>query len=503
MKTKLLLCFLWLLIPAIQFAQTISDMLEKALPAVVTIAIYQSEDAKQILGFRGDPSDVIYEKYLDLTGAETSGSGFVIEKNGKKYVVTNAHVVADASITRGSLYIFSVTQKKYEMRVVGGDIIYDIALLEFVTPPGPEFSTLAFETAEPRIGEQVYAIGNPLAKFPYSVVDGIISAKNRTTTGMQGFQGKFGYIQSTATLIWGNSGGPLINSRGNVVGINSQLYAEQVGEATVITPQINFALESKVASRIIGDIINNNGNVIRAFIGVEISRRYRYVEQSYYYSQSGFVLADSLPVLSAVIEGSPAAGKLSGKIGWEVIKINNEVVRNTEEVLKEFEGIRPGQTVSFTLQKGYSVENISFPVQELNSQRSKLLAVHIFEKEQNININEGDDKVWVRLDENKGYGEPEGYSDKKYKLEYIEKAQSATMQEGDWQIVSAGINDENNKNLWFVHSLADLGVIARIMGSMGYLDLLVQKNGYYQDDLKATSIIFSNDSNIRQETIWY
>ncbi|MEI6050972.1 MAG: trypsin-like peptidase domain-containing protein, partial [Bacteroidota bacterium] len=224
---KKVFTFLLILLSLIlrSYSQTISDVIEKSLPAVVTIAIYKTQDDKQLLGFKGQPSDVAYEKALDITGAEGSGSGFVIEKAGKKYVVTNAHVIDNASAMRGSLYAYSINQKKYEMKVVGGDIIFDIAVLEFSTPPGTELGVLAFETAEPRVGETVYAIGNPLAEFPYSVVDGIISAKNRTTKTGSVFQGKFGYIQTTATLIWGNSGGPLINTKGNVIGINSQLYA--------------------------------------------------------------------------------------------------------------------------------------------------------------------------------------------------------------------------------------------------------------------------------------
>jgi len=503
MKKKTIVILVWLIVPVINFAQTISDVIEKALPSVVTVAIYQSENSKQLLGFKGQPTDVAYEKVLDMTGSQASGSGFMIEKNGKKYVITNAHVIENASVTKGSLFVFSITQKKYEMKVVGGDIIYDLAVLAFVTPPGTELTPISFETADPRIGEPVYAIGNPWAKFPYSVVDGIISAKNRTTSGLQGFQGKFGYIQTTATLIWGNSGGPLINTKGNVVGINSQLFAKQVGNTSVINSQINFALEAKTALRVINDIINNNGNVIRAFIGVEISMRYNYNDQSYYYAQQGFETMDSLPVLSAVITGSPAAAKLSTKIGAQILKINNAAVINTEEVLKEFEGIKPGQTITLTLQNGDKIESVSFTTEALNMQRSRQIALHIFEQKQNIGIHEVDGNVWISLDKRKSYDKTDESRDSKYRSEYMEKLRNSSLPLGDWQIISAGIKSEENTNMWFITSLADLGVVARIIGNMGYLDLLLQKKGYYSDDLLDANIIFSTDSNIKQETIWY
>jgi serine protease DegQ len=438
-----------------------------------------------------------------MTGAEATGSGFIIEKNGTKYVITNAHVIENASVMKGSIFVFSITQRKYEMKVEGGDIIYDLAVLSFVTPPGSELTTLSFETFDPRIGEPVYAIGNPLAEFPYSVVDGIISAKSRTTKGVQGFQGKFGYIQTTATLIWGNSGGPLVNSRGNVAGVNSQLYAKQIGNTTVIAPQINFALEAKTAVRIINDIINNNGNVIRAFIGVEISMRYKYDDQSYYYAQKGFDLIDSLPVLSAVLPGCPAADKLNAKTGAQVLKINNVDVHNTEEVLKEFEGILPGQTVTLTLQQGKQVENISFPVQELNKQGYRQIALQIFEKQQNIKINEANGKVWITLNEGIKYDRSIENSERKYKSDYMKKMNGPKVPTGEWQIISAGIKTDGNTNMWFIKNLADLGAVVRIMGNMGYLDLVLQKNGYYSDNMFDVNIIFSSDSNIKKETIWY
>ena len=80
-------------------------MVDYALSAVVTVAIYQTDVAMKPMGFRGNSNAMAYSKALDLTGAKSSGSGFVIKKNDKLYVVTNAHVVQDAAETDGSIYI--------------------------------------------------------------------------------------------------------------------------------------------------------------------------------------------------------------------------------------------------------------------------------------------------------------------------------------------------------------------------------------------------------------
>ncbi|MFA5196616.1 MAG: trypsin-like peptidase domain-containing protein, partial [Bacteroidales bacterium] len=178
-----------------QTQPTLSDILENVLSSVVTVSVERTEDTKQLLGFRGSEAETAYEKILDLSNSKGSGSGFIIEKNGKKYVITNAHVIENASELAGSIYIYSINRKKYEAKVVGGDSFYDIAVLEFITPPGTEVSTVYFSAKNPRIGEKVFALGNPLGEYPYSVSDGIISAKNRIRSGLTG---KFGFLQSTA-----------------------------------------------------------------------------------------------------------------------------------------------------------------------------------------------------------------------------------------------------------------------------------------------------------------
>ena len=219
---KIIIIIILLIFPYVSsYPQTVSDILEYALPSVVTVAIFKTEDASRMLGFvdekmRGDNIDIAYEKILDLSGAKSTGSGFVIERNGEKYVITNAHVIDNASSDKGSIVAYTINRTKYDMELVGGDTFYDIAVLKFLDIPGPEINTIDFRNTEVRIGEQVYALGNPLGDYPYSVSDGIISGKNRIRKGIMG---KFGFLQTTATIIWGNSGGPLFDNNGKIIGI--------------------------------------------------------------------------------------------------------------------------------------------------------------------------------------------------------------------------------------------------------------------------------------------
>src|SRR5688500_2890125 len=113
-------------------AQAVSDMLEKALPSVVTVVVYKADSGniKKMLGFntRGhaDP-DIAYKRILELKGIRGSGSGFIIRYNDKKYVITNLHVVEHAA--DDGIYAFTISQKKYLMKLLGGDTFYDIAVL--------------------------------------------------------------------------------------------------------------------------------------------------------------------------------------------------------------------------------------------------------------------------------------------------------------------------------------------------------------------------------------
>ncbi|MCD4683584.1 MAG: S1C family serine protease, partial [Bacteroidales bacterium] len=286
--------------------QNIPDMLENAIGAVVTVGVHKTDVVKRQLGFRGESApDMAYEEALNLAEVASSGSGFIIEKNGKLYVVTNAHVVENASADPGSIYVYTVNRSQYEVKVVGGDSFYDIAVLEFVDKPGGEISTIKFRSTEARIGEKVYAIGNPLGEYPYTVTDGIISAKNRVRGGMTG---KFGFLQTTATLIWGNSGGPLVDEHGKVVGVNSQIaFADTPDGGQILQSQINFALEAELSERLIDDILAYDGRVRRAYLGIELSQKYEYSYDGYDYS---LISEDELPVISGIIPGSPAYASL-------------------------------------------------------------------------------------------------------------------------------------------------------------------------------------------------
>ena len=302
-------------------------MLERTLPAVVTITVRVSDAMKTPFGFSPPAKDVAYQRALDLAGVKSTGSGFVIEHKGKKYVVTNAHVIEHAKASSGAVFAWSVSRTKYSVRVIGGDSFYDLAVLEFIgEPPNDDVTSLVFRSTEARIGKTVYALGNPGGRYPYAVTQGIIGAKNRV---LGGTTGKFGYLQSTATTFTGNSGGLLLDSQGTVLGVSSQVG---VIDGTW-QPQLDFALEAPIAERVVTDILHNHGRVIRAYFGLIVAQ-----DKHKACVRSGQC---EKPVLLGVVSGSPGES-LHARIGASLTKLNGTPVATVQDCLGEMEKARPG-----------------------------------------------------------------------------------------------------------------------------------------------------------------
>lgn len=505
---NLVLSLMMVAISVTGMAQANSDMLERVLGSVVTVAVYQSEGTKQVLGFRGK-SDAAYEQILDLSGAQSSGSGFVIERGGKKYIITNAHVIENASSNIGSLAVFSITRKRYEVRVVGGDNFYDIAVLEFVTPPGPEIGVVKFAAREARLGEQVFAVGNPLGEYPYTVSEGIISAKNRVRGGVTG---KFGFLQTTATVIWGNSGGPLFDTKGEVLGINSQIAFANRGTTSIWQPQINFALENNLSQRLVNDILDNNGLVKRAWLGVEVKQTYEYNALMALLGM-GWSLTDTLPVLSKLVPNSPAAAALANYVGMPITQVNGVAVRNVQEVLGEFERTKPGQNVSVTFLTTGGARTASFTAGEVGTQNLEALSTFVAQNYGGYTLSKDDGKVVVRsgsgAPQRQGEGTKGGNEDERdrRRREYEQQKSRGKIKDlvlpanKSYYVLAAGLEEENWNSVWRVGKMTDLGASLRFSGLAGYCNLYVIGTDY-QGDVERVKINLAGEGK-HQTTLWY
>lgn len=505
MKKYLLFLFAGLLFLQAAIAQKTSaaQMLDKALSSVVTVAVYESGVGNKALGFRGNASDMAYAKALDLTGAQGSGSGFVITEGGKYYVVTNAHVIEGAADKEGSIYIYSINYTKYEVKIVGGDSFYDIAVLEFVKKPGTEITTISFRKNDIEVGDLVYAIGNPLGDYPYSVSEGIISAKNRVRGGLTG---KFGFLQTTATVIWGNSGGPLVDVNGEVAGINSQIAFADRGDQSIWQPQINFALESALSRRLVNDIITNKGLVKRSYIGLEIATNKIDSKYKPNYRTGPAEEIETRPVIYGVIPGSPAE-VLAGYKGYVIEKVNGEAVRNIEEILGHFEKTAPGQTISFTISRGSAVQTVKVTTKAAGASTMSAISDYVSAAWGGRLISE-QDMLTINFSDPNRYS---GYRNKAAEGIWYVGSNSSSLPSSvlfgnDWIVVAAGIMSKNGSQVWRVYDAADLGAALRLCGSTGVADLVLFKKGSNPEDnnnyIQKRFVLSGNDA-VYKQTLWY
>jgi serine protease Do len=237
-------------------------VVEAVTPSVVTIttekkwAPQQQQFNNPLFEFFGmpqpeAPEDRSPKRNIPLGG----GSGFVVAKEG--YIFTNAHVVDGADIVKVGL-----NNKTYTAKVVGVDKKVDVAVVRIDAPAG-ELKPVDFgDSRKLQIGEWVLAIGNPFA-LQNTVTTGIVSAKGRREQ-MGGGDSYQDFIQTDAAVNPGNSGGPLVNLRGEVVGINSSIYTRTGGYMGV-----SFAIPINMAAKVAEDLIYE-GKVTRGYLGIGI-----------------------------------------------------------------------------------------------------------------------------------------------------------------------------------------------------------------------------------------
>lgn len=238
-----------------------ADMVAKLQPAVVNISTKQ----KVQVSSGGNPFGDLFGGLLGQQGqddgqpitreGQSLGSGFIVSPDG--YIVTNAHVITAAA--KGKIRSITVTlfnRKEYVAKVIGSDTASDLAVLKVdaTNLPYVKFG----DSTKARVGDWVIAIGEPFGTGG-TVTAGIVSALNRVT-GQGGAYDRF--IQTDAAINKGNSGGPMFDLSGNVIGINSQIYSPSEGSVG-----IGFAIPAASAKPIIDTMIKG-GKVQRGYLGI-------------------------------------------------------------------------------------------------------------------------------------------------------------------------------------------------------------------------------------------
>ena len=261
------------------------------------------------------------------TGVST-GSGFVITEDG--YVVTNHHVVDKATSVSVTMY----DGTEYEAKVVGSDSTNDVAVVKITADVQLQPVTVGSSTAL-SVGDQVVAIGNPLGELTSTLTVGYVSAKERnvTTDGTT-----INMIQTDAAINSGNSGGPLFNSQGEVVGITTAKYSGSSSSGATIEG-IGFAIPIDDVMPLVDDLMNY-GYINSAYLGVMVSEMDSTTASFY-----------SLPVGAYVQEVTP--GNCAEKAGVQakdiIVAVGEYEVENISDLTKALRKFKAGDTTTITV----------------------------------------------------------------------------------------------------------------------------------------------------------
>ena len=263
----------------------------------------------------------------------SSGSGFIITSDG--YIMTNNHVVEGAT----KLQVTLDTGEKFEADVIGTDPMIDLGLIK-IDPKGKTLPTLPLGDSDAlKIGQWVMAIGNPF-ELERTVTVGVVSGKKRQVGIGSTIPGLANFIQTDAAINFGNSGGPLIDGQGRVVGINTAIQRGEMAEG------IGFAIPINEARRA-AEELRAEGSVKRGYLGIQMNPTGMTDKARAYYKlpdNNGVIVSDVIP------KGPAAEGGLRAQ---DVIrKIDGHAVKDNQDLLAMIASRKPGETVKLEVLRG-------------------------------------------------------------------------------------------------------------------------------------------------------
>lgn len=262
------------------------------------------------------------------TESASSGSGFIYTADG--YIVTNQHVIANASSINVTLY----NGDTYPATLVGSDSDYDVAVLKIDAKDLPAV-TLGNST-DVNVGDNVMAIGNPLGELTFSMSSGIVSCVNRAIN-VEGTP--FNMIQVDASINPGNSGGPLMNLYGEVVGIVSAKYSSY---ADTTVEGLGFAIPINDVQSIISDIMENGSVTDKAYMAITAGTMTQQMAAQYKINATEGVFVYS-------VEDGGAGDKAGLKLGDVITKLNDTQITSMEDLSAAKKGFKAGDTVTLTV----------------------------------------------------------------------------------------------------------------------------------------------------------
>jgi len=330
-----------------------SEIAAQQGPAVVNVSV-SGHVKTGISGFHGfpplDPHDPFQEFFRRFQSPSPhgsvpthgQGSGFIVESDG--VVLTNAHVVANAE----EVLVKLTDKREFKAKVVGVDKLSDVAVLKIHAKDLP--TVKIGDASSSRVGEWVVAIGSPFG-FENTVTAGIVSAKSRTLPD----EGYVPFLQTDVAINPGNSGGPLFNLRGEVIGINSQIYSSNGGYQG-----LSFAIPIDVAMKVQRQLLET-GKVARGRLGISIQDVNAETAEAVGLDKPAGAL------VGAVERGSPA-DKAGLKAGDVIVSFAGKAINRSGELLPLVSDTAPGTKVLVSVIRNGKPRDVAVTMGEMKSE---------------------------------------------------------------------------------------------------------------------------------------
>ncbi len=341
MRILFLTCLICMLSSQLKAEEGYADLVETLMPSVVNV--YTEKNTVESM----ENVDNLMLN-AELSGRESLGSGFFVRQDG--YVLTNFHVIDKAK----KISVLTENGKDYEAEIIGVDKASDLAVLKIKNSDKGTFKAVVFGDAnKSRVGDKILVFGNPYG-LGISVSQGIISAKSRNIG-----ESEQQYIQTDAPINQGNSGGPMFNLDGEVIGVNAVILRMKG------TNGIGFSIPSNTANWIVNQLINN-GKVQRGWIGMSVA-----YGMDQYTEKSGFVITEINENSNAYKEGL--------RVGDVIISYNDKKATDLGEFKQFTEIMEPGQALRLkTISLGEEIRNVirvqEMPVEQLKKITNEALA---------------------------------------------------------------------------------------------------------------------------------
>ena len=322
---------------------------ERVQPSVVSLHVRYRERIQHLYRYRGDPFWNLFSPFYQ--DRVSTGSGFVVDDEG--YILTNSHVVGDPrQLQKITISLPEPDSRTFEARYVASDPNFDLAVLKVddgnmpVAPLGTSGDIL--------VGEWAIAIGNPFDLGP-TVSIGVVSALDRDFSEPQGDYYYRDMIQTDAAINLGNSGGPLVNANGEVIGINSFIYTG--GEYASGSIGIGFAIPIDTATSFLEEI-RQYGQVRRSWTGI-------LAVQDITPPLADYLRLDSTDGVLVVRVANDSPAELAGlEKGDVIVAVNDEKIRSTDEAIGVLRGLRVGEVAALGVVRHNEHYNLDLTLEE-------------------------------------------------------------------------------------------------------------------------------------------